>query len=389
MSRVVTLPYLCSRLHSRSAAAGRTQITESKNTAIVSGHASSAVPQSSDDGSSSDKKVQPSESVAILAESPAEVITKYRLGVDGCVHRQVAEMQQCTICHDILRDPVECNNPTGGEPPCGHVFCRTCITTAIETKSPFGQATNERCPECRQALRTSQLRPSVTRSRDVARLVVKCPFAACGAHITYGQEGADLVSHIARSCRHAIWTCAGCGTSRTTDTGMRVHKANECGATEITCPHAGCLELVTRRCMKQHVEDMCRYTSIPCTYADLGCSHAFPRIDEAKHMREAMVDHMALLMERMQEMAREHAELKRVMPNFVPPEPLDTTFVPTFEVRPREEVHRCCAECGSTEHGASAAARKPDIGQRPMFRAVRTSFAVPAKTRLVRAGETC
>ena len=57
---------------------------------------------------------------------------------------KIVEELICTICTDIIKDPVQTN--------CEHTFCRECITRWLEG----GQRT---CPEDREQLTSNDLRP--------------------------------------------------------------------------------------------------------------------------------------------------------------------------------------------------------------------------------------
>lgn len=75
----------------------------------------------------------------------------------------------CSLCMDVFEDPVFC--PQG---PCQHVFCRECLTKALE-KDP-------RCPLDRMPMGSKNITSHLFARSAVARLPVHCSNKSKGCH---------------------------------------------------------------------------------------------------------------------------------------------------------------------------------------------------------------
>uniref|UniRef100_A0A4W4HS69 E3 ubiquitin-protein ligase RNF138 n=1 Tax=Electrophorus electricus TaxID=8005 RepID=A0A4W4HS69_ELEEL len=77
---------------------------------------------------------------------------------------EVEEDFDCPVCQDVLRMPVRTKN-------CQHVFCRSCLETAVRTRGP-------RCPLCRGPVEETWRRAADVQQRMRTR---KGTCRACGA----------------------------------------------------------------------------------------------------------------------------------------------------------------------------------------------------------------
>ena len=113
----------------------------------------------------------------------------------------------CCICRDVLEDPLQA--------PCEHAFCSTCIR---------GWLVHEQtCPEDRQLLFESQLRPIFRYMRnDLNQLKIRC-----------------------------INTEAGCGVVCKLER-IDAHQ-EECGFVTIPCTSTGCTATFERRQLEEHL----------------------------------------------------------------------------------------------------------------------------------------
>ena len=67
----------------------------------------------------------------------------------------------CGICMNVLDEPKET--------PCRHVFCKVCITAALETK--------RRCPMCRSRCKIHELRPVLPLVQNLMnKLQMQCKY---------------------------------------------------------------------------------------------------------------------------------------------------------------------------------------------------------------------
>ncbi|KAM8849311.1 LOW QUALITY PROTEIN: tripartite motif-containing protein 16-like [Spinachia spinachia] len=70
---------------------------------------------------------------------------------------QMLETFYCSICLDVLKDPVTI--------PCGHSYCMSCVSTSLDTDAKMGV---QRCPQCRTDF---TLRPVLVKNTVLADLV--------------------------------------------------------------------------------------------------------------------------------------------------------------------------------------------------------------------------
>ncbi|XP_072426324.1 RING finger protein 151 isoform X1 [Chiloscyllium punctatum] len=139
----------------------------------------------------------------------------------------------CCICRDVLENPLQA--------PCEHAFCTTCIHGWL--------VQNHNCPEDRQALDVSMLRPLFRYMRnDLNRLQIWCKNRQHGCEIICSLEAVD---------RHE----------------------RECEYSQIPCLNAGCTVQVERRNLDSHLA-VCEYRSRECPN---GCGYAILSADDAQH----------------------------------------------------------------------------------------------------------
>ncbi|CAL1126019.1 unnamed protein product [Cladocopium goreaui] len=74
---------------------------------------------------------------------------------------------RCSICLNVFTEPVFCAGT-----PCQHVFCKSCLTRALE-KRPS-------CPMCKADLEPSQIRTNILARNLVDELQVRCRHHALG-----------------------------------------------------------------------------------------------------------------------------------------------------------------------------------------------------------------
>lgn len=133
----------------------------------------------------------------------------------GLFVNELDDTYHCSICRDILNDPVQCRS--------GHLFCRNCIKQWL--------AKHPNCPTCRESLSVNTLSDSLAIKSQINSKVVHCKTKV--ERIADGNDGndacewtgplQDLWTHLS-TCQHAC--CPHCHLQIVTD-NFNNH-VNEC-----------------------------------------------------------------------------------------------------------------------------------------------------------------
>lgn len=87
----------------------------------------------------------------------------------------------CTVCDHLLSDPVQ--------PPCGHLFCRSCITKYSYVLGP-------QCPACNLSCAASDLTPPAKAFLSALQsLPLLCPRSGCGRQVRLDSFKAHCLDH--------------------------------------------------------------------------------------------------------------------------------------------------------------------------------------------------
>ena len=135
----------------------------------------------------------------------------------------------CCICLGVLQDPKQCENNE-------HYFCSGCIKKHLEK-------TSHSCPVCQDKLTVETL-------RKAPRIV------------------ADCVSRYKISCDHAARGC-----DAVLELGALQAHVQDCDFMPVTCSNEGCDEVVSKRDVKQHELDLCRFKTTTCDDCGKNMSH--------------------------------------------------------------------------------------------------------------------
>ena len=221
-----------------------------------------------------------------------------------------------------------------GHGKCGRLFCKECIDKNGEDKP---------CPNCRmeqpQYFEDNKSKYSLTSSytvsfllltlcvcisvgkRDIRALPVKCDNVERGCqkegtlgtleeHMAVCQFTPvpcpkqcddmvlllrkDLDYHINNECPNRNYKCKHCGEKNTYIYIKWIHD-RVCDEKIVPCPNEGCTETMKRHTIKDHVEDDCEYTEVPCKYANIGCEVKLKREDMRAHEEDDKIHlHLAL-----------------------------------------------------------------------------------------------
>ena len=150
-------------------------------------------------------------------------------------HSAIDEGLTCPICFGVLKDPMQCENNE-------HYFCSGCIKKHLEK-------TSLSCPVCQDKLTVETLRKAPRLIADfVSRLKISCDHAA---------RGCDAVLELAALQAHV----------------------QDCDFMPVTCSNDGCDEVVSKRDVKQHERELCRFKSTTCD----DCGENMPHNKYAAH----------------------------------------------------------------------------------------------------------
>ena len=169
-------------------------------------------------------------------------------------HSPIDEGFVCCICLGVLQDPKQCENNE-------HYFCSGCIKKHLEK-------TSHSCPVCQDKLTVETL-------RKAPRIV------------------ADCVSRYKISCDHAARGC-----DAVLELGALQAHVQDCDFKPVSCSNEGCDEVVSKRRVKQHELDLCRFKTTTCD----DCGEKMPH-----HKYGA---HGCILRRDVDEMKKDLAELK-------------------------------------------------------------------------------
>ena len=150
-------------------------------------------------------------------------------------HSTIDQGFVCCICLGVLQDPKQCENNE-------HYFCSGCIKKHLEK-------TSHSCPVCQDKLTVETL-------RKAPRIV------------------ADCVSRYKISCDHAARGC-----DAVLELGALHAHVQGCDFMPVTCSNEGCDEVVSKRDVKQHELDLCRFKTTTCD----DCGKKMPRHKYGAH----------------------------------------------------------------------------------------------------------
>ncbi|CAG8264930.1 unnamed protein product [Penicillium olsonii] len=201
----------------------------------------------------------------------------------------------CPICHCPFVDPVHLQ--------CDHVFCGSCLSSAITT---FRSADSDDfpCPSCRipaKEISTSVPRLLINMCDEIR---VRCPLLTegCEEIIPRGHVQSHVEKYcgyrlvpcpddscdkmmrsndvgIKTKCMHAVRFCPRC-EENVVEQDFEEHDVKLCPVLEVTC--TDCQTVVTRGELDAHLES-CPEVAIPCSASKYACPVKIRRADIATH----------------------------------------------------------------------------------------------------------
>ena len=176
-----------------------------------------------------------------MACCPAEAKYGYD---DSRFERAVDDHFHCSVCFNVLKDPVMCRNNE-------HLFCRDCITEHLNTNS-------HTCPECNEDLTVETLRRARVISNIISALKIKCDYSHRGCQESIRLE--ELDSHV-----------------------------ENCGFAPVKCSNEECEMVVNKRDIIHHVSAVCEYRKVKCH----NCGKIEQDVEEMKEKIEEISEKMA------------------------------------------------------------------------------------------------
>jgi len=122
-----------------------------------------------------------------MISSAADTTVEY--GYDATFVEEVREEWKCTICHLVLRDPVQIV-------ACGHCFCSPCYQRMKEHAQQ--SLTRLVCPVDREVIPPDQVFPDRRIARTIGNLKVKC------SHYGEGCAWEDDLRDHGQKCKHGV-----------------------------------------------------------------------------------------------------------------------------------------------------------------------------------------
>ena len=143
----------------------------------------------------------------------------------------------CSICYNVLKEPVMCRNNE-------HIFCRGCITEHLTVNS-------HTCPECNEDLTVETLRRAPRLVHNyLSELKIKCEYSHRGCQEVVCLE--ELDSHV-----------------------------ENCDFTPVKCSNVECGKVVNKREIIHHESTVCEYRKVKC--------HSCKKLEQdIKEMKEKM-----------------------------------------------------------------------------------------------------
>ena len=158
---------------------------------------------------------------------------------DGRFEKAVDDHFHCSVCYNVLKDPVMCRNNE-------HLFCRECITEHLNTNS-------HTCPECNENLTVETLRRARVISNILSGLEIKCDYAHRGCQESIRLE--ELDSHV-----------------------------ENCGFAPVKCSNEECEMIVNKREIIHHESTVCEYRKVKCH----NCGKIEQDVEEIKDKLKSM-----------------------------------------------------------------------------------------------------
>ena len=204
----------------------------------------------------------------------------------------------CSICQDVLKDPVQCHNE--------HYFCKACITQHLKN--------SQTCPVCMEKVTKKTLnKPSRIVTNYLDGLIINC-------------------DHSERGCTELI------------ELGRLEAHSRVCKYKPVTCPNEKCAKIMNLPDLEQHTSEVCEYRQVYCEECDENMSvkkyrkHGCVISKDVHAMKASLIQ----MQDQIKEMSKAQKEMFEAMKNLtVTGSKVKTAkFIasPTLDARPQGNI---------------------------------------------------
>ena len=230
---------------------------------------------------------------------------------------KVPEDHQCTICTNILTDPVL----TGC---CGQLFCSGCLKNWLKKQRT--------CPHCQNAnsrfIKDLQMKQAIdslniycpNRSKGCDKIptlsvcnqhLEKCLFVEASCTMKCGEKmlRKDLLDHKDK-CRNRLVQCQYCNTEGMHKEITANSHIDNCPSFPTSCPNNCGHEKIQRWVLADH-QKVCPLEPVKCPFFEAGCTELIPRKNLAAHKASNTEHHLELMMIHTVQKAKKLEQLSR------------------------------------------------------------------------------
>lgn len=167
---------------------------------------------------------------------------------------EILKNLECQICFKIFNDPCSQGEGSG----CQHVFCRTCITTWIETH-PYSDNDRRPCPLCRANINKNYLQTQI-----VIKNIIDSLQRICKQCNNWHGNREMAIQHVKFECPKRNVKCKWCDEIHTFEDLVANEDSHEklCDHREVECPTCGENQIFHN--LADHMENDCQEQNIMC-----------------------------------------------------------------------------------------------------------------------------
>ena len=198
-------------------------------------------------------------------------------GFDAHFVEPVKDRYTCPICHLAAREPMLTK--------CGHQFCQECLRPLIRD----GNAT---CPVCREELKESEMFLNNMTKREILSLKIYCDQREKGC--SWQGELRQCDEHN-QECGYVVEVCSNDCGEVIMRKDMDYHKQNMCSRRIVGCCY--CDTQLEHGQLTVHYETCDSYSPQQCDFASAGCQFIGNKEQLQDHLEKNIVNHLSLTMQ--------------------------------------------------------------------------------------------